>query len=167
MVEWLHPKEQCSVSRAEQDRQEMLFSLYQEKLKKGLITKSEYEELFYIIHNCVVSQLKKRISRMKENGLLKQEYTEEEIEDMALDATCSLLRNIKKTRVVRYIIKTSDYLAMYQIYNERKKFSDKVNKKALSLELIEKYFPAQDVLDIDDEGNVKIKRKGYTNEFNA
>lgn len=78
---------------------------------------------------------------------------------MSLDGTLRLMKSmVVRKRYVRYIIKTADYLALYEMYNAKKKFSDLVFCKGMSLESYRAFVAEVDDVDIDENGNVKIKR---------
>ena len=159
-VEYLFPDEDYYVSREEQDHQEAMFQFYQTKLHNGTIKKSERDILFTIIHNCTMSQIKRRIGNLKKKyGIGVNYYTAEMIEEMSLDGTLRLMKSmVVRKRYVRYIIKTADYLALYEMYNAKKKFSDLVFCKGMSLESYKAFAAEVDDIDIDENGNVKIKR---------
>lgn len=158
MIEYMLPEGMYRISREEQDRQECLFSQYQIKLKSGTITPEEYKKLFFIVHNCIVSQLKRRIGNLTKNSCIRSKYTSEEVEEMAIDGTLSLIKNMKKKRYVRYIIKTADYIACYALYNERKKMEDKVFKRCVDFGKIENYVTEVEYLDLNENGEVRRRR---------
>lgn len=157
-IEYMRPESMVRISREEQDRQECLFSEYQIKLKNGTITKEEYQQLFYIIHNCVVSQLKRRIGNLTKQSCIRSKYSNEEVEGMALDGTLSLIKNIKKKRYVRYIIKTADYIACYALYNPKKKMEDKIYKRCVDYEKIENYLTEVEYLDLNEKGEIRRRK---------
>lgn len=158
-VEWQSPDENIKISRAEQDRQEQIFQCYQEKVFNDTITKQEWEELFYIIHNCVLAQIRRRIKGIKrKQGVSKTYYDSEIIEGMCLDATTRMLRRLKRKKSpVKYIIKSADYLALYEMHAPNKKFNDKIFRRGVSLDKYDNTVMGVDKIEIDDKGDIEIK----------
>ncbi len=144
------------VSREEQDIQEAKFSEYQEKLHNGTITKEESNALFAIIHNCILSQLRKRLSSPNYTGIPIKDC--ETVEETAIDGTLYLLKSMtERKRYVRYIIKTSGYIALYLLHNKKRKETDKMFKSSLSLEYVLE--TKSDLIIKDIEYKRKVRRK--------
>lgn len=160
-VKYLFPSDHSVLSIAEQDRQEAMFAMLQTQLRMGTISKDGYDNLFTIIHNCALSQLKKRFKGITKRGGMNgiSESLEERLENFALDQTCSLLDSMKKGRYVKYIIKTSDYLAMYAIHNAKQKFRDMLDKSSMDIDVFMNYLEENYEFDLSDDGEIKITQK--------
>lgn len=160
-IKYLYPSDNVRVSREEQDRQEVMFQLLQSQLHKGTITEEGFENLFNIIHNCTLSQLKKRSKGLSKkgafNGLI--DSMEERLENFALDGTISLIESMKKGRYVRYIIKTSDYLALYSLHNARQKFNDLLEKSSMDINFFLKKIEEESEIEFSESGEMILKTK--------
>lgn len=160
MIEYLFPSSHKIIEREEQDRQEILFSQYQIKLKNGTLKKSESDDLFAIIHNCILSQLKRRVGGLSsKQGVAKKMYEGYDLEEMALDGTIRLLEAMKKGRYVRYIIKTADYEAMFQMYEPKKKFENKLFRSRIDIDRYNSIIAEVNELEEAPNGEIKIKSK--------
>lgn len=165
-------KDVVPLTRKEQDYQEDYFAYLQDKLHSKTINGDEHDDLFTIIHNCTLSQLKKRKKGLIAKGLKFRNYTAQQLEDMALDGTCRLLKSMEKRgRYVRYIIKTSDYLALYELHNARKIFNDLVDYSSVGFDDYLNKIESVEEIEINDYGEVRTKitinERSNENEFNA
>lgn len=172
LVQYQYPDDEVVLSREEQDRQEALFQTFQSKLQSKTITQDERDYLFTIIHNCSLSQLKRRKKLLLAKGLKFRNYDSSQLESMAVDCTLRLLDAMEhRGRFVRYIIKTADFLALYELHNKQKVFDDTVDYTSIAfddklnaLEYIEEL--DLDTLDkLDSRVVIKIIEKGRNGEF--
>lgn len=162
LVRYQYPDENTVLSRQEQDRQEAIFQKLQAKLKNKTINQEERDYLFAIIHNCSLSQLKRRKKLLLAKGLKFRNYNSEQLESMAIDCTIRLLNAMEnRGRFVRYIIKTADFLALYELHNKQKIFNDNVDFTSVSLDEHLNQLEAIEELDLDtlDELNSKVEIK--------